>query len=328
MCAFATVAETAATPYAFSPLELSKWTTCKIRHAALDRNFLGITPSLVVRINQKLLDEVDGPMLKHGLKEMHGTTIAVPRSRRPNRTLSASSIAMPDSSRRLNLFKRLALKIRRYKMWCLAGSRPCADRRCLWCGPRSPKRCPTPARLAHSATARPLPPTSSRHLGDSSTTAPVLESVAQLPIRGGPGGASTERAPLRRSPLPTWCRSSVTVGNSSEKRLELSLHPERLLRTHSGSRIDKLAVGASTQDAPGWSCGAPKPHLDDPTFHVRTVPDDAHRASLVIAREVNGHQIKGYLGSGSGAPVHYRPRSSDGSARSDPFGKVWHTLWS
>ena len=83
---------------------LSKWTTCKIRHAALDRNFLGITPSLVVRINQKLLDEVDGPMLKHGLKEMHGTTIAVRRGRRPNRTLSASSVATPDSSRRLNLF--------------------------------------------------------------------------------------------------------------------------------------------------------------------------------------------------------------------------------
>ena len=34
-----------------------------------------------MRINQKLLDEVDGPMLKHRLQEMHGTTIAVPRSR-------------------------------------------------------------------------------------------------------------------------------------------------------------------------------------------------------------------------------------------------------
>ena len=40
---------------------------CEIHHAAFDRNFLGITPSLVVRINQRLLDEVDGPMLKHGL---------------------------------------------------------------------------------------------------------------------------------------------------------------------------------------------------------------------------------------------------------------------
>jgi hypothetical protein len=48
---------------------------------AFDRNFLSITPTHEVRINQKLLDEVDGPMLRHGLQEMHGTTITVPRSR-------------------------------------------------------------------------------------------------------------------------------------------------------------------------------------------------------------------------------------------------------
>jgi putative restriction endonuclease len=52
---------------------------CKIHHAAFDRHFLGITPKHVVTINQKLLDEVDGPMLLHGLQEMHGTTISVPR---------------------------------------------------------------------------------------------------------------------------------------------------------------------------------------------------------------------------------------------------------
>lgn len=55
---------------------------CKIHHAAFDRNFLGITPKHIVHVNRKLLDEIDGPMLKHGLQEMHGTTIAVPRSRR------------------------------------------------------------------------------------------------------------------------------------------------------------------------------------------------------------------------------------------------------
>jgi putative restriction endonuclease len=53
---------------------------CKIHHAAFDRNLLGITPKLEVRINSTLLDEVDGPMLKHGLQEMHGTTIRIPRS--------------------------------------------------------------------------------------------------------------------------------------------------------------------------------------------------------------------------------------------------------
>lgn len=53
---------------------------CKIHHAAFDRHFLGITPELEVRINSRLLEEVDGPMLKHGLQEMHGTTIRIPRS--------------------------------------------------------------------------------------------------------------------------------------------------------------------------------------------------------------------------------------------------------
>jgi putative restriction endonuclease len=52
---------------------------CKIHHAAYDRNLMGITPHLEVRINKTLLGEIDGPMLKHGLQEMHGTIISVPR---------------------------------------------------------------------------------------------------------------------------------------------------------------------------------------------------------------------------------------------------------
>jgi putative restriction endonuclease len=51
---------------------------CKIHHAAYDRELLGITPTYRVEINQALLDEVDGPMLKHGLQEMHGATIELP----------------------------------------------------------------------------------------------------------------------------------------------------------------------------------------------------------------------------------------------------------
>jgi putative restriction endonuclease len=54
---------------------------CKIHHAAYDRGFLGITPDYSVRINSSLLDEVDGPMLRHGLQEMHGATIHLPRRR-------------------------------------------------------------------------------------------------------------------------------------------------------------------------------------------------------------------------------------------------------
>lgn len=55
---------------------------CKLHHAAYDRNLMGISPDGRVDINRTLLDEVDGPMLKHGLQEMHGTKIYLPaRSR-------------------------------------------------------------------------------------------------------------------------------------------------------------------------------------------------------------------------------------------------------
>jgi len=52
---------------------------CKIHHAAFDSNFLGITPSYEIRIKEDLMDEVDGPMLKHGLQEMNNAKIFVPR---------------------------------------------------------------------------------------------------------------------------------------------------------------------------------------------------------------------------------------------------------
>jgi putative restriction endonuclease len=55
---------------------------CKIHHAAFDRLLLGVTTSYEVRINRELLEEVDGPMLKHGLQEMHGRHLELPRSRR------------------------------------------------------------------------------------------------------------------------------------------------------------------------------------------------------------------------------------------------------
>jgi putative restriction endonuclease len=53
---------------------------CKIHHAAYDRNIVGIRPDLVVDIQPKILAEVDGPMLRHGLQEMRGLRLTVPRS--------------------------------------------------------------------------------------------------------------------------------------------------------------------------------------------------------------------------------------------------------
>jgi putative restriction endonuclease len=55
---------------------------CKIHHAAYDANILGIRPDRVVEVRDDILTEIDGPMLRHGLQEMHGSTIFLPRSRR------------------------------------------------------------------------------------------------------------------------------------------------------------------------------------------------------------------------------------------------------
>jgi putative restriction endonuclease len=61
---------------------------CKIHHAAYDANIIGIRPDCVVEVRNDILTEIDGPMLRHGLQEMHGTTILLPRSRndRPDPT--------------------------------------------------------------------------------------------------------------------------------------------------------------------------------------------------------------------------------------------------
>ncbi len=64
---------------------------CKIHHTAYDKRLLGISPDYEVRVNEGLLLEVDGPMLKHGIQEMHGTQIHIPRQKiqQPDKELLA-----------------------------------------------------------------------------------------------------------------------------------------------------------------------------------------------------------------------------------------------
>ena len=54
---------------------------CAIHHLAYDRNLLGIDPGGGVHIARRLLDEIDGPMLRSGLQEFHGAAILQPRRR-------------------------------------------------------------------------------------------------------------------------------------------------------------------------------------------------------------------------------------------------------
>ncbi len=62
---------------------------CKIHHAAYDGNILGIRPDYVIEVHQRLLDEIDGPMLRHGLQHHHGRSLMklpVRRGDRPDPT--------------------------------------------------------------------------------------------------------------------------------------------------------------------------------------------------------------------------------------------------
>ena len=60
---------------------------CKIHHAAFDASILGISADYRIAIRRDVLEEVDGPMLLHGLQEMDGGSIHVPIASRlkPNR---------------------------------------------------------------------------------------------------------------------------------------------------------------------------------------------------------------------------------------------------
>jgi putative restriction endonuclease len=60
---------------------------CKIHHAAYDKHFLSVSPDYRIHIKQSLLEESDGPMLKHGLQGLHGQEIIVPQKSvdRPNK---------------------------------------------------------------------------------------------------------------------------------------------------------------------------------------------------------------------------------------------------
>jgi putative restriction endonuclease len=60
---------------------------CKLHHAAFDKYFIGITPDYTITVRKDILEEVDGPMLQHGLKELNGNKIFVPTKKieKPNR---------------------------------------------------------------------------------------------------------------------------------------------------------------------------------------------------------------------------------------------------
>ena len=77
------------------PLVSNGLALCKIHHTAFDRHFLGIDPDGIIHIRADLLEESDGPILQHGLKDMHRGRITAPRrpGDRPDRDALADRFA-------------------------------------------------------------------------------------------------------------------------------------------------------------------------------------------------------------------------------------------
>lgn len=52
---------------------------CKIHHGAYDVGIIGIRPDYRIEVRDDVLAEVDGPMLRHGLQDVHGWRLELPR---------------------------------------------------------------------------------------------------------------------------------------------------------------------------------------------------------------------------------------------------------
>lgn len=52
---------------------------CRLHHGAFDAQIIGIRPDLVVEVRRDVLEETDGPMLRHGLQGVDRQRLVVPR---------------------------------------------------------------------------------------------------------------------------------------------------------------------------------------------------------------------------------------------------------
>lgn len=52
---------------------------CRLHHAAFDRFFLGVRPDHIIEVRPDVLEEIDGPTLRHAIQGLHGQPIVLPR---------------------------------------------------------------------------------------------------------------------------------------------------------------------------------------------------------------------------------------------------------
>lgn len=78
-----------------TPVVSNGLSLCKIHHAAYDQDILGIDPDYRVHIREDILRERDGPMLKHGIQELDGSPLILPKraDERPDRDRLAERYA-------------------------------------------------------------------------------------------------------------------------------------------------------------------------------------------------------------------------------------------
>ena len=61
------------------PIVINGLALCKIHHAAFDANIMGVSPDYKIIVKEDILHEIDGPMLKHGIIELHNEKIVLPK---------------------------------------------------------------------------------------------------------------------------------------------------------------------------------------------------------------------------------------------------------
>jgi len=54
---------------------------CKLHHAAFDKFMIGIRPDYVIEVRRDILKEEDGPMLVHGLQQLHSHPMTLPKNK-------------------------------------------------------------------------------------------------------------------------------------------------------------------------------------------------------------------------------------------------------
>lgn len=55
---------------------------CKIHHAAFDQHIIGVSPDYEIKVKEDVLQEKNGPMLKHGIQELQDQKLILPKSKK------------------------------------------------------------------------------------------------------------------------------------------------------------------------------------------------------------------------------------------------------